>query len=519
MGSPHPTDAYSVPEIATCIPRERSLVAGQPQLQTQRRELRQSLSIRLCAAVLISCQVSIAFAQSEPGRILAAVPGESALFASDETQSVPDVQTQLLELQKQIDALQHAKAVETPLVPPIAAIAKPEPPKYPTVRLTGFFQADAAWFHQDANNRLTIGNGVPANGDIQDGADFRRARLAAVGKVWDNVNYMLEMDFAFPGRPSFMDLWMDIDNAIGSNSLRIGQFRQPFGMDGQTSVKDMTFLERGLPFAFLPFRQIGAMTYGHTQDEQMTWAFSGFRYPVDQFGGNVGDNGGYGMAARVTALLVDSCDDSRLMHVGGGYSFLNPANDAVQYRNQPEFFVGENGAGVVPPGVPAQVPVFVDTGAIPTDNINLFNAELAMSSGSFHAQSEIFYATVQQKGGPRVTYPGAYAQAGYILTGETRAYNRKAGVFGRIKPKRSVGSECGPGAWEVAGRWSYLDLSDSKSLGTGPGGRLNNITGGLNWYLNPYTKLQLNYIHAFLDNPTFGNSDADIVAMRAQIDF
>lgn len=272
MGSPHTTDEDSVPEIAPCITRKRPLVNGQPQPQTRRRALRQLLSVRLCAAVLISCQVSIAFAQSEAGRFLAAVPGESALSASDETHSVADVQTQLLELQKQIDALKHAKAVEMPSVPPTAAMAKPEPPKYPTVRLTGFFQADAAWFHQDANNRLTIGNGVPADGDIQDGADFRRARLAAVGKVWDNVNYMLEMDFAFPGRPSFMDVWMDIDNAIGSNSLRIGQFRQPIGMDGQTGVKDMTFLERGLPFAFLPFRQIGAMTYGHTQDEQITWA-------------------------------------------------------------------------------------------------------------------------------------------------------------------------------------------------------------------------------------------------------
>ena len=501
---------------ASSVTRTQTCELG--QLRSQRRGVRRvfSMSIRLCIVMLSCCQMYIAQAQSVPARQLASVPFEVESPPEQESDSVIDVQARLTELQRQIDSLKHAIPLSQS---PPPAIAKAEPPKYPTVRLTGFFQADTAWFHQDANNRLTLGNGVPADGDIQDGADFRRARLAAAGKVWDNVNFMLEMDFAFPGRPSFMDVWLDIDNAIGSNSLRIGQFRQPFGMDGQTGVKDMTFLERGLAFAFLPFRQIGVMTSGHSQDEQMTWAVSGFRYPTDPFGGNVGDNGGYGMATRVTALLVDSGDDSRLIHVGGGYSYLNPANDAVQYRNQPEFFVGENGAGVVPPGVPSQVPVFVDTGAIPTDDINLFNAELAMSSGSFHAQSELYYASVKQKGEPRVTYPGAYAQMGYILTGESRAYNRQTGVFGRVKPKRSVGKECGPGAWEVAARWSYLDLSDSKSLGPGPGGRLNNITGGLNWYLNPFTKLQLNYIHAFLDNPTFGKSDADIVAMRAQIDF
>ena len=37
---------------------------------------------------------------------------------------------------------------------------------FPTVRLTGFFQADAGWIHQDAANRLALG-------DVQDGADFR----------------------------------------------------------------------------------------------------------------------------------------------------------------------------------------------------------------------------------------------------------------------------------------------------------------------------------------------------------
>lgn len=72
----------------------------------------------------------------------------------------------------------------------------PSDPTFPTVRVTGFFQADAGWFHQDAANRLAVG-------DIQDGADFRRARLAAVGKVADNVGYNVEFDFGFPGRPSF----------------------------------------------------------------------------------------------------------------------------------------------------------------------------------------------------------------------------------------------------------------------------------------------------------------------------
>ncbi|MCA9040995.1 MAG: hypothetical protein KDA65_11655, partial [Planctomycetaceae bacterium] len=186
-----------------------------------------------------------------------------------------------------------------PPCPP--AFSPPEKPKYPIVKLTGFFQADAGWIHQTDANKAIVG-------DIQDGADFRRARLAAVGDVWENVGYSLEMDFAFGGRPSFMDVWFEVKDEEAGN-FRFGQFRHPFGMDGLTSVKELTFLERGLPFSFLPFRQIGMMYYGHNEDEDMTWAISGFRFPTDPFGGNIGDSGGYGGAMRVTGLVVDNGDE------------------------------------------------------------------------------------------------------------------------------------------------------------------------------------------------------------------
>lgn len=236
-------------------------------------------------------------------------------------------------MQLQIDELNAARGVPT-----AAATAKPKP-AFPTARLTGFFQADAAWFGQDDANRLAVGNGDPVAGDIQDGADFRRARLAAVGEAWDNVAYQVEFDFAFPGRPSFMDVWLDINNVIGNNHLRVGHFRQPFGMDGLTSVRELTFLERAVPSALLPFRQIGALWYGNTDAEDMTWAISAFRYPTDVFGGNIGDNGGYAMATRVTGLLFDRPGDGGRLHIGAAYSHLDPASDAVQYRNQPEIFV------------------------------------------------------------------------------------------------------------------------------------------------------------------------------------
>ena len=502
-----------------CSPRGRFvIVRASGHVSASRRSL--SPARRHLSGVWAACLVLV-FAGLPPDA--AAQPPVAVLNAPT---AASDVQLELARLQQQIDKLRYASQLEVePICPePIElgmlsprplAVAPPadEEPEFPLVRLTGFFHADAAWFDQDTANRLALGNGDAAAGDIQDGAGFRRARLAAIGEAWDNVGYLLEMDFAFPGRPSFMDVWLDIDDVVGSANLRVGQFRQPFSMSGLTSAKEMPFLERGLPFVFLPFRQIGVMTYGQGDDQRMTWAVSGFRFPTDAFGSNVGDNGGYGLSTRVTRLLVGRDVKSGLVHVGGGYSFADPASDVVRFRGQPEIFVGQD--NLAPVGVPSAVPAFVETGLIPTENLNLFNAELAVARGSFFAQSEAMFAHVQQQDGPSLTFPGAYAQAGYLLTGEFRPYKQNAGVFGEVLPYRSVGRERGIGAWEITARWSYIDLSDDNIQG----GRLNDLTAGLNWHLNPNTKFQFNYIHAFLDSPLYGDSDADIFATRAQLEF
>ncbi|MCA9228718.1 MAG: hypothetical protein KDA47_24045 [Planctomycetales bacterium] len=163
----------------------------------------------------------------------------------------------------------------------------------------------------------------------------------------------------------------------------------------------------------------------------------------------------------------------------------------------------------------ANVPLFVDTGIIPTQNFNLYGAEVAGVLGSFWHQSEVIFSHINRTGGGDNFFWGAYSQIGYYLTGEVRPYNHKGGVLTRVTPLDPVGKCHGLGAWEVVGRWSYIDLNDA----TVAGNELTNLSAGLNWHLNRNLKWQFQYIHGFLDNIAVGQSNANIYAMRVQMDF
>ena len=154
-------------------------------------------------------------------------------------------------------------------------------------------------------------------------------------------------------------------------------------------------------------------------------------------------------------------------------------------------------------------------------NVNTFGLEGLWVRGPLSVQSETMAALVNQAG-PNATLGGSYAQVGYFLTGEHRPYDRKAGAIDRVMPFSSVGQN-GIGAWEVAARWSQVDLND----GIVQGGRMRNLTGGVNWYLNPYCKWVFNYIHSWTEGRDYFpavtatniHSQTDAFATRVQLDF
>jgi len=353
------------------------------------------------------------------------------------------------------------------------------------LKIGGRLQTDWFWSSEDDAIKLDVG-------EQEDGVEVRRARLYFSGLIYDNLEYKLQLDFA-GGDADLKDAYLGLtDFPLGK--LRMGHFKEPFSLDELTSSKYITFLERALPNIFAPGRNMGFMLHNTSPEDRMTTAIGVFRN-TDDYGEDV-DDGGYNITGRITALPIYQDKGAHLLHVGAAYSYRNP-DDSIRYRQRPEAHLTDR---------------FVDTGSFAGDQVDLAGLEAAWVNGPLSLQGEYMLANADRLGGGSdVDFDGYYVQVSYFLTGEHRSYKTSAGAFSRIKPKENYSAAGGSGAWEAKARYSGLDLSDKDVTG----GELDNISAGLNWYLNPNTKIMWDYVHAEKDNI----GEADMLMMRLQFDF
>jgi phosphate-selective porin OprO/OprP len=128
--------------------------------------------------------------------------------------------------------------------------------------------------------------------------------------------------------------------------------------------------------------------------------------------------------------------------------------------------------------------------------------------------------------GPDLFFNGAYVYIAYMLTGEHVPYTRSTGTIDRVRPFRNFRlfsrddpDDCGWGAFQVALRYSYLDLTDEDIAG----GEQNNLTLGLVWYFNSHASLQLNAVYGDIENRAdvggFTSGHFTALGTRLRVDF
>jgi phosphate-selective porin OprO/OprP len=342
-----------------------------------------------------------------------------------------------------------------------------------------------------------------------DGVEFRRARLFFEGTVYERLFFKAMYDFA-SGNPQFKDVYMGLRGLGPVGSVQVGQFKEPFYLDEMTGDDYITFMERATPNVFFPDRQVGVMAMNTVADKRMLWQVATFR-EANQFGQafNTFSGTNWDLASRFTGTPIYSDEGAHLLHLGVDYVHRF-VGDQIRFRQRPESHLADR---------------FVDTLNLNASGVDSFDTELAAVYGPLAFQSEYTNALVNRDQNEQNDYFwGAYGQVSYFLTGEHKVYEPDYGRFGRVKPKANFNPVKGDwGAWEVAARYSYLDLDDHAV----EGGKLWDVTAGINWYLFPNARIMLNYIHADVSGreatiatvPTNVTGTGDIVQTRFQVDF
>ena len=163
--------------------------------------------------------------------------------------------------------------------------------------------------------------------------------------------------------------------------------------------------------------------------------------------------------------------------------------------------------------LPGNVKRLVDTGTFNSTSTSIVGTELFYVLGPFSLQTEYAWTRANNSftrlangndgkslGDP--VFSGGYIELSYFLTGENRTYDKRLGRLGStyiaspFTPFFGVRGEdghlaFGTGAWEIAARYSHLDLNS----GALRGGKEDGVTLGVNWYLNTNLKLQFDYLH------------------------
>ncbi len=330
----------------------------------------------------------------------------------------------------------------------------------------------------------------------------RRARIFADGDFLRRYHYRFEYDFGED--QGLKDAYVDgiFQNILRVAELRVGNAKEPFGLEQHTSNYFRVFMEPALPVAvFVPGHNLGMTLHALQARERMYWAFGFYTNTQDTEDNNSSSD--FTFTGRGTGLPVYRDGGRRLLHIGLSFSQRNPSGDTIEYNARPEARFA---------------PQYLDTGPFAASQNTLGALELALVNGPYWFQTEWIQASPDTDDYGQLNFWGYYAQFGWFITGEHRPYMNSEGCFGRLEPLHpmkggNLFKKGNHGALELIARISTVDLND----GAVAGGEMTNLSVGMNWYLTRATRLMFNYVYSDVnDGFNDGLGHANIFMIRYQ---
>lgn len=301
---------------------------------------------------------------------------------------------------------------------------------------------------------------------FSNGFNNRSARIGATGKLSEKWEGIIEIDFA-DQVISAKDV--NMRRALGSNGrLYIGQFKVPQGLNELTSSTNILFVERSLASnSFADSRRMGvageywsnggglmAMVYGRAIGQR----------------GSLRDDMPLGTALRG---YVSPSIGQGTLHLGASAAWENfPDTTTAVFRDRPEVHDAKGGSVRL-----------VSTSLENTSSTLKTGLELLWLSGPLSLEGEFLRVWVNRYVPSNAAFYGFHVQGGYVLNG-ARKYSK--GIITGVQQS---------GAWELALRYSYVNLNDNEFTG----GEQTNITAGVNYYATSKIRFMMNVIFANTD--------------------
>lgn len=338
--------------------------------------------------------------------------------------------------------------------------------------LDGRVNLDGSFFVEDKN-------------PLGDGVQVRRARLALKTVLWGDWYAEMDVDFAEEAT-AVKDIYLRYDNLFNRQGyVRVGNFREPFGLEENTSSRNIQFQERSQATdGFVPGRKMGLEIARFAPH----WRLSGgvFGPDVTEFETTDADMS-WNYTGRATTNFLR--DRGSVLHFGVAGTLRKPQFDSgnVRFRTRNEYHVNNY--------------KYVDTDNISgVDTYNMVDGEVAYVNRRLRLQGEYIDVNVHRSGAtPDLDFGGAYATASCFLTDDSHPYVWEDAEFGRLVPRASGG------AWEVLVRYSTVDMTDLDVRG----GESTALTLGLNWYANANVRFYNSLV--MIDNDGLANAKGSLV--------
>lgn len=334
--------------------------------------------------------------------------------------------------------------------------------------------ADGLDFAPTANIQYDVVRFDAGDARLRDDDAFRRTRLGFKVKA-ERWQFVAEHDFA-DRTPA--DAFVEYTPAKG-HSLRLGQFKQPFSLEDAISDKQAPFLETSLLGTYAISRRVGLEYARHGERAMLNVAAFGQRLD--------GTLEGRGLTAR--GAWVARRDANGLLQFGASLATDAPDASRTSFSASPGTALTSVRAG--------------SSGTLTdVDRIDRGALEALWLHRAASLQAEWGRVAVHRDHRPGYATDAQAVVATWSPTGHARSWKR--GVPGSPSG--------GNGAWELAARWSAIDLDDAGIAG----GRVSSIGLAASYFPNPHLRIAANVVRT--SRAGIG-ADPILSALRVQLTY